>query len=949
MRKKINTCLFAMILATMLMQIPFMGSAQVYVDGTKTACDQNNGTATVTNTGVAQPPLIYQWSNGGSEGSIGDLAPGKYTVTITDARGCKGTDQVTIKRERGGLGVTLSPPPGASFVYPCNGTAPKVPLIASATGGLGTITFTPGVVQYAQGNGTFSVSARDQEGFCTGSAEVSITFTPSVCSKDPNEIIGPVGYGEKRFVSTSLKMPYTILFENDPELAVAPAQKVIITHQFDPHINRSSLKLGDFGFSNMIFSIPANTASYSTRLDLRDSLGIFVDLTAGINVGNNTAFWIFQTIDPATGLPPADPFLGFLPVNDSSGKGEGFVSYTVNPRISTQSGDSIKAQASIVFDINTPIITNIWSNVADAGKPQSSVYPLASSYDTTRIQLSFSSQDDAMGSGVASVELWVSENQGGYSRHGIYPPDTTIEFTGSPCSDYRFFSIAIDHAGNLEEDKEEPDAVTTLMPLPVFTHQPSDTAVASGFQVSLTAQASGARFYQWEASNDGGFNYFILTNDTLFTGTSTAVLTIVNTPLLLNGWYFRCIAGNGTCSTISNPANLLILTTLSGRLLYKNGLFSPITNSLISLDDFAGNRIDSTYSNAGGNFYFLDTDPGEYLVKAYIENPWGGVNATDALRILLHFAQQLPLNGLNRLAGDVNNSNSINAVDALLIARRFTAMIDTFPSGNWCSLNDTVSLGSGNVAIAKEALCFGDVDGSYIPALRAEPRISITPGQTQKIHQGEVFELPLISTQELTAGAISLVMTYPENLLHIEDVRLKNPAHAQNLMFTAEKGVLRVAWYSPAGLQIDFRDPLLILKIRASEKPLIGKLDFIVEGMSEVADPKGILFENVRLEAPELISSESADELTLAQNYPNPFRSSTEISYYLPEAGKVSLRVFNPLGQQIATLTDEIQQSGYYVREFNEPQAEAGVYAIQLTFENQGTKKVLYKLMTKAF
>jgi hypothetical protein len=126
-------------------------------------------------------------------------------------------------------------------------------------------------------------------------------------------------------------------------------------------------------------------------------------------------------------------------------------------------------------------------------------------------------------------------------------------------------------------------------------------------------------------------------------------------------------------------------------------------------------------------------------------------------------------------------------------------------------------------------------------------------------------------------------------------------------------------------------------------------LDFVVESMSEVADPKGILYENVRLEAPELISSESADALTLAQNYPNPFRSSTEISYYLPEAGKVSLRVFNPLGQEIVTLTDEIQQSGYYVREFNAPQAEAGVYAVQLTFENQGTKKVLYKLMTKAF
>ncbi len=949
MRTKVYTRVLSLTAALILTGIAGMVQAQVTSSGTNTACDQNNGTATVTNTGVAQPPLIYQWSNGGSEGSIGDLAPGKYTVTITDARGCKGTSQVTIKRERGGLGVTLSPPQGASFVYPCNGTPPKVPLVASATGGLGTITFTPGQVQYAQGNGTYSVSARDQEGFCTGYAEVSITFTPSICSKDPNEIIGPVGYGEPRYVSSSLKMPYTILFENDPVLAVAPAQKVVITHQFDPHINRSSLKLGDFGFSNMIFSVPQNTASYSTRLDLRDSLGIFVDLTAGINVGNNTAFWIFQTIDPATGLPPSDPFLGFLPVNDSTGKGEGFVSYTVMPRISTQSGDSIKAQASIVFDINAPIITNIWSNVADAGKPVSSVYPLASSYDTTRIQLSFTSQDDAMGSGVASVELWVSENNGGYSRHGIYPPDTTIEFIGSPCSEYRFFSIALDHAGNLEEDKEEPDATTVLMPQPLFIRHPADTAVASGFPLTLSVEAAGARFYQWEASSDGGFAWFPLVDDTLFSGTDEPVLSILNTPLSLNGWYFRCFAGNGTCATISNPANLLILTTLSGRLTYQNGLFSPISNGILRLEDTNGSIIDSAFTNAGGNFYFLDTDPGTYRVKAEISNAWGGANATDALRVLLHFGQQVQLSGLKRKAADVNSSNSINAVDALFIARRFTAMVDTFPSGDWCSLDDTVTIGSGNVALSKEALCFGDVDGSFIPALRSEPRISLSKGKSRTLKKAEVFELPLLCTQDLTAGAISLVMTYPANLLHIEDVSLKNPAHAQNLMFTAENGMLRVAWYSSTGLQVDFRDPLLILRIRTTEKPIIGKLDFSIESMSEIADPKGNVFEDVKLEIPELLAAEPANTLILAQNYPNPFRISTEISYYLPEDGYVSLKVFNPLGQEVATLTQEVQSAGYYVREISLPNAEAGVYAAQLSVESRGEKKVLYKLMTKAF
>ena len=70
---------------------------------------------------------------------------------------------------------------------------------------------------------------------------------------------------------------------------------------------RPWLRLGDFGFANMVFSVPPNSASYSTRLDVRDSLGVYVDVTAGINVGNHTAFWIFQTIAhsmSAALLPP---------------------------------------------------------------------------------------------------------------------------------------------------------------------------------------------------------------------------------------------------------------------------------------------------------------------------------------------------------------------------------------------------------------------------------------------------------------------------------------------------------------------------------------------------------------------------------------------------------------------------------------------------------------------
>jgi hypothetical protein len=61
----------------------------------ETAVGANNGTATA-NVGGGTPPYTYLWSNGGTTPTITGLAPGTYSVTVTDANGCtiQGSGQV---------------------------------------------------------------------------------------------------------------------------------------------------------------------------------------------------------------------------------------------------------------------------------------------------------------------------------------------------------------------------------------------------------------------------------------------------------------------------------------------------------------------------------------------------------------------------------------------------------------------------------------------------------------------------------------------------------------------------------------------------------------------------------------------------------------------------------------------------------------------------------------
>lgn len=89
------------------------------------------------------------------------------------------------------------------------------------------------------------------------------------------------------------------------------------------------------------------------------------------------------------------------------------------------------------------------------------------------------------------------------------------------------------------------------------------------------------------------------------------------------------------------------------------------------------------------------------------------------------------------------------------------------------------------------------------------------------------------------------------------------------------------------------------------------------------------------------IGGELPQDFKLEQNYPNPFNPATVIRYQISEASYVSLKVFDILGKEVATLVNSEQKAGNYEAEFDASKLSSGVYYYRINVTDLTSGKIL--------
>jgi hypothetical protein len=246
--------------------------------------------------------------------------------------------------------------------------------------------------------------------------------------------------------------------------------------------------------------------------------------------------------------------------------------------------------------------------------------------------------------------------------------------------------------------------------------------------INEMTQPGSATYYKEVTTTYQGLLRFTIN---IAVGGNNQTAGIVFDQVLMNGGqYYQSLSNTDPLkyldpSLYENNLSTLKMSSFYGTTVYART--TPVNLSGCTVNLYSGTTLIDTYTEGAVNvYYFTGMVDGAYNLQGTCTKPYGGLQNLDAIQVQKFVSGSITFTDLQKRAGDVNKSSSIQNLDATFIRKRVTGIIvPQWTAPDWIfdgpfgtppalqGYPVTVSSGLGT-AIFK-SLCSGDVNGSYSP------------------------------------------------------------------------------------------------------------------------------------------------------------------------------------------------------------------------------------------
>ncbi|MBK9290382.1 MAG: hypothetical protein IPM52_01915 [Bacteroidetes bacterium] len=323
-------------------------------------------------------------------------------------------------------------------------------------------------------------------------------------------------------------------------------------------------------------------------------------------------------------------------------------------------------------------------------------------------------------------------------------------------------------------------------------------------------------------------------------------------------------------------------------------------------------------------------------------NKSGTLTANDALNILFRSAQGDAFGkfGNNRhdfiLSGArVTNPNAMLYPQAPeLVFQSLGTYAATTPAHMVYHEVNPGIISTGNNYMNIYLTAAGDLNSSYLPGVPMKTTATLAYDQVIQAAVGEEVNLPLYVDRDVVLGAVTLGLRYNTAMLDVEEV-----VGFEISSIDKEGGTIKVAWYEVMGRTFSADQPLLSLRARLRQQVGAGLRYMELLPVTEFASPEASILNDVHLRTLAIQSTDDTPEAGIAHYVmPNPFSDRARVSFTLPEAGRVSLVIYNQYGQMVYRLVDADLMPGQHSYELSRGDlGNSGTYYYQLQYST-GTK-----------